>query len=97
MYRVQKMSQPSSGCKTFIINHPLLGKLKLAKVLELCIVHFSKNCMVEGLCLSQSMSQLKTLLKPDCWCKLPNLPQIRHKKQDLPPAQSRGAVTFSGL
>ena len=54
--RVQKMSQPSSGCITFIIDLPLLGKSKLAKVLELCIVHVSKNCMVEGICLSQSMS-----------------------------------------
>ena len=26
--------------------------------------------------------------------KLPNLPQIRHRKQNLPPAQNRGAVTF---
>ena len=50
--------------------------------------------MVEGLCLSQSMSQLKTFLKLDCWCKLQSLPQIRHRKQVLPPAHSRGAVTF---
>ena len=29
--------------------------------------------------------------------QISNLPHIRHREQNFPPAQSRGTVTFSGL
>ena len=71
---------------------------KLAKVFQLYIGYFSEALTVNRLCLSQSMSHnMTTLLKLDCRYKFQNLPQIRHKEQNCPPAQSRGAVTFSGL
>ena len=96
--RVHKNAQPSSGCQIFIINLPLLRLSKLAKVLELYIGYFSEALTVNGLYLSQSMSNnMKILLKLDCWYKYQNLPQTRHKEQNFPPAQGRGAVTFSGL
>ena len=94
---VQRSAQPS-GYQIFIINLPLLRLSKLVKFFELYIRYFSEALTVNGLYLSKSMSHnMKTLLKLDCRYKFQNLPQIRHKEQNFPPAQSRGALTFSGL
>ena len=40
---------------------------------------------------------IENLVEDGLLIKLLNLPQIRHRRQNLPPAQSSGAVTFSEL
>ena len=96
--------QSPEKCPTFLrlsnLHHkPSSSKtIKTSQVFELNIGYFLEALTVNGLCLSWSMSHnMKTLLKLDCRYKCQNLPQIRHKEQNFPPAQSRGAVTFSGL
>ena len=96
--RVQKKFQPSSSCKIFTLNFSLLRQSKLAKVFELCIVHVLKNFYCrKAVPFTANVALTKILLKLDCSCILINIPQIRDRKQNLPPAQNRGAVTFSGL